>query len=476
MFITILFVFAFITLNAQSGFWHYYGIGLYNVPQSLIQTEDGGYFIASGTDSDSLLLIKTNAEGNILWTHTYGSEYTWRWAIKIIRSSDGNYVILGENHNTMYAPEIYFLKIDSEGIPLIEKTITWQQNSPYDIKETDDDGFIICTWYGLTRTNALGDTLWTRRYPDFYGNGVPSTVDGGSIEITPEHNYLVASWLYSPGILYCTNAMGDSLWVQNYSFGSFVRLYDMKPVGSNGYIIVGGCQNDVTGNDILILRVDPLGNILWSKIVAFDGEDRAYCVTSTGDGWMIGGRLGHLSWPCGSKPALLRTDTDGDTLWTKSYGSEQSGGTVNDIIQSADGNFVFTGWGVDWYVGPPNTGIFLAKCNPNGIVTVDDHSNYTYRQQYQLYQNYPNPFKTNASIKYSLPKSSDVKIQIYNVRGQLVETLIDEEKPADYYTVEWKAKDMSSGIYFYKLSTRGGSAFGGETDNGSITKKMLLVR
>ena len=85
---------------------------------------------------------------------------------------------------------------------------------------------------------------------------------------------------------------------------------------------------------------------------------------------------------------------------------------------------------------------------------------------FHLAQNYPNPFQSSTSIKYSLPKSSNVKIQIYNVKGQLVETLIDRPMPAGIHTVDWDGKDMSSGIYFCKF----------DTDNGSITKKMLLAR
>ena len=85
---------------------------------------------------------------------------------------------------------------------------------------------------------------------------------------------------------------------------------------------------------------------------------------------------------------------------------------------------------------------------------------------FHLAQNYPNPFQSSTSIKYSLPKSSNVKIQIYNIKGQLVETLIDRPLPAGIHTVDWDGKDMSSGIYFCKLYA----------DNGSITKKMLLVR
>ena len=83
-----------------------------------------------------------------------------------------------------------------------------------------------------------------------------------------------------------------------------------------------------------------------------------------------------------------------------------------------------------------------------------------------LYQNFPNPIKGKSTFKFGLPKPSVVKLQIYNLKGQLVATLIDEEKPKGYHTIEWNTGILKSGIYFYKLST---------PDNTFI-KKMILLR
>ena len=69
-------------------------------------------------------------------------------------------------------------------------------------------------------------------------------------------------------------------------------------------------------------------------------------------------------------------------------------------------------------------------------------------------QNFPNPFIHRTEISYSLTRPEDIKIQIYNLKGQLVETLLDENKPAGIHTLEWNAKNASSGIYFMKLSTK----------------------
>lgn len=70
---------------------------------------------------------------------------------------------------------------------------------------------------------------------------------------------------------------------------------------------------------------------------------------------------------------------------------------------------------------------------------------------YKLGQSYPNPFNPTTTISFQLPKSSFVNLSVYNMLGQLVETLINEQKNAGYYTVEWNAEQVNSGMYLYRI-------------------------
>ena len=90
---------------------------------------------------------------------------------------------------------------------------------------------------------------------------------------------------------------------------------------------------------------------------------------------------------------------------------------------------------------------------------------------YCIFPNYPNPFNPSTSIHYGLPEQSDVVLQVYNIKGQLVKTLENGNQPAGYHEVTWYGKDengktVSSGIYFYKLST----------DKFTSMKRMLLLK
>ena len=83
-----------------------------------------------------------------------------------------------------------------------------------------------------------------------------------------------------------------------------------------------------------------------------------------------------------------------------------------------------------------------------------------------LLPNYPNPFNASTLIRYELPQSSQVKIEIYDLLGRKVTTLYDGEKQAGHHYVIWNTGDFSSGIYFYKLRA-------GEY---SESRKMMLLK
>ena len=116
----------------------------------------------------------------------------------------------------------------------------------------------------------------------------------------------------------------------------------------------------------------------------------------------------------------------------------------------------------DEYVGSaPDMGAF--EYGASGGVD-DDFSDVP--EDFSLFQNYPNPFNPVTTISYELPKTGVVRLSIYNIKGQLVETLVNEQRSPGSYSATWYANDVSSGLYFYKLTT----------ENQTITKKMLLLK
>jgi hypothetical protein len=85
---------------------------------------------------------------------------------------------------------------------------------------------------------------------------------------------------------------------------------------------------------------------------------------------------------------------------------------------------------------------------------------------YRLFQNYPNPFNPSTAIRYAIPSDGKVRLVVYNLIGQEVRTLIDQNQSAGYHEVLFDAGNLSSGIYIYKI----------QSSNFVSTKKMILMK
>lgn len=106
----------------------------------------------------------------------------------------------------------------------------------------------------------------------------------------------------------------------------------------------------------------------------------------------------------------------------------------------------------------------ISRGFPNTITNVEDEFNPD--SEYRLNQNYPNPFNPTTTISYSIPMTSNVSLKIFNVVGREVATLVNESKSAGSYSINFNASGLSSGVYFYQLTTASFSA----------TKKFILVK
>ena len=102
-------------------------------------------------------------------------------------------------------------------------------------------------------------------------------------------------------------------------------------------------------------------------------------------------------------------------------------------------------------------------------VTIDKQT--VLPETYALYQNYPNPFNASTTIFYELPEAAPVKLEIINVLGQKVVTLLDQPEDAGIHSVTWDSRDeagrsVASGVYFYRIIT----------PEYNFEKKMVLMK
>jgi Secretion system C-terminal sorting domain len=151
---------------------------------------------------------------------------------------------------------------------------------------------------------------------------------------------------------------------------------------------------------------------------------------------------------------ITTTDVDMDrrdiSYWLNNFNASYS--TGNAAFTGTDGKPVGSG---EW----------------NSMVTGVNDGSSQIPDQFSLANNYPNPFNPSTVIKFGLPQNAKVKISVYNILGQLVTQITNEEYSAGIHSVNFSASGISSGIYIYSINAVGEN---GKQFNSS--KKMLLLK
>lgn len=165
---------------------------------------------------------------------------------------------------------------------------------------------------------------------------------------------------------------------------------------------------------------------------------------------------------------VYKTDNFGDG-YVLSYSQTDTLNFLDvDVIKLGE-NFWVTGYAV----GDSGT---IAKYKELYLVTETEPVQNFIPETFSLKQNYPNPFNPTTSIEFSLPVSADVQLIVYNILGQQVASLINEQRSAGYHSILWNANDsngikLSSGIYFYMLK-----ASGVDGNEFQQIRKMVLLK
>jgi len=135
-------------------------------------------------------------------------------------------------------------------------------------------------------------------------------------------------------------------------------------------------------------------------------------------------------------------------------------GTVSDSFMTVSAQ---SGLYVDVQINSNNVTIHIDSV---GVLSVEEISNGEIVTNYELQQNYPNPFNPSTNIQFSVPQSSYVTLEVYNLVGERVVVLVSEQLGAGTYNYDWNATNLTSGIYFYRI----------QAGNFVETKKMMLLK
>ena len=292
------------------------------------QTTDGGYIIAGSTRSFGageydVYLIKTDSLGDTLWTKTYGGT-DWDKGQSAQQTLDGGYIITG-----------------------------WTQSF----------GAGVANVY-LIRTNTLGDTLWTKAY------GGANIDEGYSVRETTDGGYIIAGRTTSYGAgdydlyLIKVDGAGNTTWTKTYG-GTYPDMgLCVRQTSDEGYIIVGATSSfGAGGHDVYLVKTDSLGDTLWTRAQGGSYSERGFSVQETQSGAYITAGLTGSFGPGGSAFYLTKTDAAGDTLWTRTYGGS-AGDIGHSVQETAEGGYIIAGYTNSFGAGAID--VYLVKTDSLG--------------------------------------------------------------------------------------------------------------
>lgn len=240
--------------------------------------------------------------------------------------------------------------------------------------------------------------------------------------------------------------------------------------------------------DFFVTKIDPNGNFLWLNEIppgnstgdATVGNSNFLFSDSNGNTYLTGFFRGTVNFENGlilntvvanNDLFALSYNADGIIQWVKAAGSNNYD-NGSSIACDTDGNIYLSGIVGENSVFDTITfagnylNIFLAKLKAGSVVSVKDNLNGSTLSSFTLYQNYPNPFNPTTKIGFRIADFGFVSLKVYDVLGNEIGTLINEEKSAGIYEVNFDASRLPSGLYFYTLNAGGFSE----------TKKMILLR
>ncbi len=423
-----------------------------DVGNSVQRTSDGGFIIAGSTNSFGagnydIYLIKTNSSGDTLWTKTFGGDSADS-GNSVRQTSDGGFIIAGNTNSFGVGKyDIYLIKTNSLGDTLWTKTFGGTgEEYGWSVQQTSDGGFIIAgktNSFGagsfdvyLIKTNSSGDTLWTRI---FGGTGADC---GRSVQQTSDGGFIIAGYTYSFGAgsydvyLIKTNSLGDTLWTKTFGGTKGDMAYSVQQTFDGGFIITGYTESFGVGSeDVYLIKTNSSGDTLWTKTFGGTGSDMAYSVQQAFDGGFIIAGKTNSFWSSGENVYLIKTNSSGNTLWTKIFsGTGEAYG--RSVQQTSDGGFIIAGYTESFGAG--NYDVYLIKTDSLGFVGTEKNESSEFRV-------------IGSKVCFSTPAAIKVDVKIYDICGRLRNILYQGIlKEGDYtFTPVIKCK----GIYFVVIQT-----------------------
>lgn len=273
-------------------------------------TLDGNYIIAgmaSGFSNgyEDVYLEKMDTGGNLLWSKAYGGTYKDR-AYYLSTCSDGGFIVTGST-----------------------SVFTTGSNTNLLLLRTDSDG-------------NIGWSVQVGGSADDFGWYTDQANDGGFIAVGSTKSFNTGNW---DGYVVKTDAAGTLQWTKVIGGSNSDEFHGMNKTSDGGYIVTGlTSTNSFGSSDIWLMKLNSVGDTLWTRQYGKATEDAGNSVVQTSDGgYIIAGDI-HVNPAAGNhNSCLVKTDASGTLQWAKTYGSNPGTEIAWDVRQTSNGGYLFSG-------------------------------------------------------------------------------------------------------------------------------------
>ena len=428
--------------------------------------EDGGFALAGyttsfGDGSADIWLVRTDDEGEVIWSQTYGGD-GWDDCYSAIRTSEGGFALAGATNTGLDSGfNMYFVVTNEDGDVIISESYSeLEWNGCYSVFQTADSGFILA---GSTRESVLGPTdillikvnengeeQWTQT---FGGDGLDRC---DTVIQTDDGGFLLGGYSESPdgdrgqGWVSKTDENGEEVW--DNTVGGSSGKTSILQIENEEYLIArytGTFHERSAG--FLLTMADSDGDTLWTEKYQRLGRLTCTSLIKTQDnGFAIAGdRYLGIQEDIFLFIDLVRSDSDGNEQWSGSYGDENQNVCLS-LCQSNDGRYGLAGIGRDSIDAQKDFLLIVTEPDPT-IVKSDNKRQLT--QDYFILSAFPNPFNSTTNIYYRLPNPSNIKFKVFDSSGRQLFVLFDGVKAAGLHSIPIEISGLHSGSYFVSLQS-----------------------
>jgi len=473
--------------------------------KGLVETYDHGFLIVGwetlGDGNVFASVVRIDSVGNKVWSRSYGKPWDESNLIRaeardVVCTPSGNYIISGEGdfegvvvngHEFPYRNGFIF-EIDDDGTLIWEKSYRLDGDNDYrhscafysidvlpngdyvaagfhDVGTSEEDpprwnGYLVIINENGDKIREISYESWNEPFLEWF-HDVKATSDGGFIVSGFYSNDLSPGYI-PEGLVVKFDESGFEEWHYYYNTGHSCNFWGILETPYNNFVATGAEQISTPESNLLIVKLSANGELIDSLILHNYDHNGALNAVKANDGFLAAGYVyQNQEEPSKSQAYLLKLNSEIDFEWELLVGSSEWEEAWS-VIQTSSGGYAFAGVQIQ-FLDTTAYHHYVVKISeePTGVEDIQ-----VIPGQFYLFQNYPNPFNPATKIKYSVPNSEKVLIKVYDVLGEEVKILLDENKDAGTYEIGFDGSELTSGLYFYKITS----------GNFSEVRKMMLLR